>query len=128
MTTDKPIPRDIILYDKIKNEISNKYKHSAYRSGLIVKKYKNEYSKKYNRDDAYIGEKPKLSNLQRWFLEEWTTDRGDKGYTYKNDIYRPTKRINEDTPITFNELTKDQIIKAKKEKATTGRVKRFQSY
>ena len=74
MTTDKPIPRDIILYDKIKNEISNKYKHSAYRSGLIVKKYKNEYSKKYNRDDAYIGEKPKLSNLQRWFLEKWTTD------------------------------------------------------
>ena len=45
MTTDKPIPRDLILYDKIKNEISNKYKHSAYRSGLIVKKYKNEYSK-----------------------------------------------------------------------------------
>jgi hypothetical protein len=128
MTTDKPIPRDIILYDKIKNEISNKYKHSAYRSGLIVKKYKNEYSKKYNRDDAYIGEKPKLSNLSRWFLEEWTTDRGDKGYKYKNDIYRPTKRINKDTPITLSELTKDQIIKAKKEKATTGRVKRFQSY
>ena len=23
--------------------------------------------KKYHRDDAYIGEKPKLSNLQRYF-------------------------------------------------------------
>jgi hypothetical protein len=34
---DKPIPRDQILYNK-KNEISDKYKHSAYRSGLIVNK------------------------------------------------------------------------------------------
>jgi hypothetical protein len=60
--------------------MSEKYKHSEYRSGLIVKKYKNEYRKKYDRDDAYIGEKPELSNLQRWGLEEWTTDRGDTGY------------------------------------------------
>ena len=37
---NRPTPRDIILYDKIKKEISEKYKHSAYRSGLIVKKYK----------------------------------------------------------------------------------------
>jgi hypothetical protein len=35
---DKPVPRDQLLYNKIKNEISNKYKHSAYRSGMIVKK------------------------------------------------------------------------------------------
>jgi hypothetical protein len=67
---NRPTPRDIILYDKIKKDISDKYKHSAYRSGLIVKKYKEEYVKKYNRDDAYIGDKPKLSNLQRWFLED----------------------------------------------------------
>lgn len=122
---DKPIPRDQILYNKIKNEISDKYKHSAYRSGLIVKKYKNEYMKKYNRDDAYIGEKPKLSNLGRWFLEEWKNQRGETGYKYKNDVYRPTIRINKDTPITFNELTKNQIERAKKEKAAKGRVYRF---
>ena len=64
---NKAIPRDLILYNKIKKEISQNYKHSAYRSGMIVKKYKEEYIKKYNRDDAYIGEKPKLSNLQRRF-------------------------------------------------------------
>ena len=124
---NKPTPRDIILYNKIKKEISEKYKHSAYRSGLIVKKYKEEYVKKYNRDDAYIGDKPKLSNLQRWFLEDWKNQRGETGYKYKDDIYRPTIRINNDTPTTFNELSKDQIIKAKKEKATKGRVKRFNS-
>ncbi len=48
--------------------------------------------------------------------EEWENRRGETGYKYKNDIYRPTMRINKDTPITFNELTKDQIIKARKEK------------
>jgi hypothetical protein len=124
---NKPIPRDIILYNKIKKEISEKYKHSAYRSGLIVKKYKEEYVKKYNRDDAYIGDKPKLSNLQRWFMEDWKNQRGETGYKYKNDIYRPTIKINNNTPTTFNELTNDQIIKAKKEKATKGRVKKFNS-
>jgi hypothetical protein len=124
---NRPTRRDIILYDKIKKDISDKYKHSAYRSGLIVKKYKEEYVKKYNRDDAYIGDKPKLSNLQRWFLEDWKNQRGETGYKYKTDIYRPTIRINNDTPTTFDELTKDQIIKAKKEKATKGRVKKFNS-
>jgi len=122
---NKPEPKDLLLYNKVKKEISEKYKHSAYRSGLIVKKYKEEYFKKYKKDDAYIGEKPKLSNLQRWFLEEWRNQRGEIGYKYNNDIYRPTIRINKDTPITFNELMKNQIIKAQKEKATTGRVKRF---
>jgi hypothetical protein len=68
---NKPEPKDLLLYNKVKKEISEKYKHSAYRSGLIVKKYKEEYLKKYKKDDACIGVKPKLSNLQRWFLEEW---------------------------------------------------------
>ena len=122
---DKPRPRNQILYDKIKKEISEKYKHSAYRSGLIVKKYKSEYLKKYKKDDAYIGEKPKLSSLNRWFLEEWKNQRGETGYKYKNDIYRPTIRINKDTPITFNELSKNQIERAKKEKATKGRITKF---
>jgi hypothetical protein len=36
---------------------------------MIVKKYKEEYMKKHNRYDSYIGGKPKLSNLERWFLE-----------------------------------------------------------
>ena len=120
-----PEPRDQLLYDKIKNEISNKYKHSAYRSGMIVKRYKEEYMKKYNRADAYIGIKPKLSNLERWFLENWQNQRGEIGYKYKNDVYRPTIRINKDTPLTFKELSKEQIERAKKEKATKGRVYRF---
>ena len=47
------------------------------------------------------------------------------GYKEKGNIYRPTIRINEKTPTNFSELTLNQIIKAKQEKAKTGRVKRF---
>ena len=42
-----PQPKDKELYERIKNEITNKYKPSAYRSGMIVRKYKEEYYKKH---------------------------------------------------------------------------------
>ena len=50
---------------------------------------------------------------------------GGIGYKEKGNIYRPTIRINEKTPTNFSELTLNQIIKAKQEKAKTGSVKRF---
>ena len=37
-------------------------------------------------------------------------------------MYRPTVRVNKDTPTTFKELSKDQIEKARSEKARKGRV------
>jgi hypothetical protein len=119
-----PTPKDQILYEKIKQNIHSKYKPSAYRSGLLVQEYKREYLKKYKNDDAYIGNRQE-SNLKKWFDEEWKNQRGKVGYEKTGDIYRPTKKINEDTPITFNELSKQQIEKAKKEKAKFGRVKNF---
>ena len=119
-----PQPTDEKLYEKIKNELFKKYKPSAYRSGLLVQKYKEEYVKKHNNNNYYRGNKTN-SNLKRWFNEKWTNQRGEIGYKNKSDVYRPTIRINDKTPTTFNELTKNQIIKAKKEKEKTGRVKRF---
>ena len=119
-----PTPKDQILYEKIKQNIHSKYKPSAYRSGLLVQEYKREYLKKYKNDDAYIGNR-QASNLKRWFDAQWLNQRGEIGYNKKGDIYRPTIRIDEDTPITFNELSKQQIEKAKKEKAMFGRVKNF---
>ena len=119
-----PQPTDDKLYEKIKNELFKKYKPSAYRSGLLVQKYKEEFVKKHNNNNYYRGNKTN-SNLKRWFNEKWTNQRGEIGYKNKSDIYRPTIRINGKTPTTFNELTKNQIIKAKKEKEKTGRVKRF---
>ena len=119
-----PHTTDEKLYEKIKNELFKKYKPSAYRSGFLVQKYKEEFVKKHNNNNYYRGNKTN-SNLKRWFNEKWTNQRGEIGYKNKSDIYRPTIRINDKTPTTFNELTKNQIIKAKKEKEKTGRVKRF---
>ena len=118
-------PTDIKLYENIKNDVFKMYaKPSAYRSGLLVKKYKEEYVKKHNNKNYYKGSKQN-SNLKRWFDEKWMNQRGEVGYKKKGDIYRPTIKINEKTPTTFSELSKQQIERAKKEKATTGRVKNF---
>ena len=118
-------PTDKKLYEKIKNELFQKYINpSAYRSGLLVKKYKEEYIKKYKNNNYYNGNKEN-SNLKRWFNEKWMNQRGEVGYKKKGDIYRPTIRINEKTPTIFSELSKQQIEKAKKEKKEKGRVKKF---
>ena len=85
------------LYDKAKKIADEIYKKpSAYKSGYIVKKYK-ELGGRYGDDDG-----PK--NLERWFLEKWE-DVGNKNYP----VYRPTKRINDKTPLTLNEIDKNNL-------------------
>lgn len=119
-----PTPTDQILYDKIKQIITSKYKPSAYRSGLLVQQYKREYEKKHKNNNAYSGNR-ETSNLKRWMDEKWVNQRGEVGYKKKGDVYRPTIRINEKTPITFGELTRRQIKEAQKEKEKSGRVKKY---
>ena len=107
------------LYEQVKNEIYKKNPvHSAYRSALLVKTYK-------ERGGTYKGKENKSSGLNRWFNEKWTNQRGGTGYKNKSDVYRPTVKVNDKTPTTFNELTKKQIEKARQEKARTGKVKKF---
>ena len=122
-----PLPKDQNLYEKIKKEIYLKYpKHSAYRSGLLVKKYKEEYQKKHKNNVAYVGDASRASGgLNRWFEEVWLNQRGEVGYKKKGDVYRPTVRVSSKTPTTFQELTTSQIKKAMKEKKQKGRVKKF---
>lgn len=120
-----PEPKDKELYNAIKEDIISKYKPSAYRSTLLVKEYKKEFEKKYGNNNSYIGKKDKNKGLARWWSEEWKNQRGEIGYNKKGDIYRPTIRINKETPITWKELTPEQIEKASKEKERIGRVKRF---
>jgi len=121
-----PIPVDQILYDTIKKRVYKKIpKHSAYRSGLIVKEYKKKFQKKYGSKNPYLGKYTKKKGLKRWFDEKWVNQRGTIGYQYKHDIYRPSKRITKKTPITHGELSKKEIKRARKEKYTKGRVYRF---
>ena len=115
------VPTDKKLYEKVKAEIYKKYpKHSAYRSGLLVKEYKSQGGK-------YSGKENQSSGLNRWFREKWTNQRNEAGYKYKSDVYRPTRKITKDTPATFNELSKKEIDRARREKASKGRVKEFKN-
>tara|TARA_R110001606_G_scaffold350516_1_gene500645 strand:+ start:148 stop:570 length:423 start_codon:yes stop_codon:yes gene_type:complete len=107
------------LYERITARVKKRIpKHSAYRSGQIVKEYKDAGGK-------YGGKKDEKKGLSRWFKEKWTNQRGGSGYKKKGDIYRPTKRITKDTPATHKELTPAQKKKAMEEKKKTGRVKKF---
>ena len=112
-------PANKKLYEKVKAEIYKKYpKHSAYRSGLLVQEYKKQ-------GGTYKGKEKQSEGLNRWFKEQWKNQRGTTGYKYKSDVYRPTIKVSKDTPATYNELTKEQISKARRQKAKEGRVNRF---
>lgn len=94
-----PIPINKELYKKAQQLADKTYsKSSAYKSGFIVKTYK-AMGGKYKDDD-----KPK--DLKRWFQENWT-DIGGLEYP----VYRPTIKINKNTPLTVNEIDPKQAIK-----------------
>jgi hypothetical protein len=121
-----PQPRNMKLYNSIKKKIYKKHpNHSAYRSGLLVQAYKKEFKKKYGNKEPYNGKKTSKKGLKRWFKEEWLNQRGEIGYKYKGDVYRPSKRITKKTPKTFKELNKKQIHKARTKKRKYGRVDKF---
>ena len=121
-----PIPRDRKLYEQTKRSIYKSHpKHSAYRSGLLVKAYKKAYSRKHGSSSAYSGKKSQTSGLSRWFAEKWRNQRGGVGYQRRSDVYRPTRRVSPKTPKTFAQISKKQLKRAQREKSKTGRVRRF---
>ena len=91
----KSKPKDEKLYQLVKSKL---YKHnpihSAYRSGLLVKKYKAAFKLKYPKQtNAYFGKTSNKEGLSRWFKEDWKSDTGKYHYTSKSSVYRPTKRV-----------------------------------
>jgi hypothetical protein len=90
-------PKDKELYARVKKEADEKYsKPSAYKSGWLVKRYK-------ELGGTYKGTKKETKGLARWFKEDWR-DIGGKDYP----VYRPTKRITKDTPLTADEIDPEQ--------------------
>lgn len=120
-------PQDKALYNRVKTKLyKNMPLHSAYRSGILVQKYKKAYREKYGKNTSpYYGKKPKKVGLARWFREKWATQDGLPVYKHKNDIFRPKKRITNRTPLTHGELTKKEIKRARRTKRRVGRVNRF---
>jgi hypothetical protein len=93
-------PKNKVLYEKVKNMMDEIYeKPSAYKSGAIVKKYK-ELGGEYIEDN-----KPK--NLARWFKEDWQNIASKDAYP----VLRPTKIINNKTPLTVKEIPINELIK-----------------
>lgn len=89
-------PINLKLYEKAKAIVYKKYaKPSAYRSGAVIKLYK-EMGGTFKDDN-----KPKL--LKRWFEEEWK-DVNPHKTPNSYPVYRPTKRITKDTPLTVDEV------------------------
>jgi hypothetical protein len=85
-------PNDTVLYNKAKAIADKTYsKPSAYKSGFIVKTYK-------EMGGTYSGSKT-TKGLTRWYDEKWS-DIGNKAYP----VYRPTKRISKDTPLLASEI------------------------
>lgn len=97
------IPINKNLYEKAKEIVYPQYeKPSAYRSGAVIKKYK-ELGGKFKEDG--------VRKLKRWFQEEWK-DIGNKAYP----VYRPTKKISEETPLTPEEIDPENLKLQIKEK------------
>jgi len=115
-------PTDQVLYDKIKNEIYKQNPvHSAYRSGSMVKNIKRNLLKNMATKKTLYWKKPTKTGLKRWFNEDWRNQRGELGYKYKSDVYRPTKRITYKTPKTYKELGKKRINKSQNPKYRNGK-------
>jgi hypothetical protein len=103
-----PEPKDTLLYEKAKNIVYSQYeKPSAYRSGALVKKYKQLYTEKYGNNDAYEGKKT-LTGLTRWYKEDWKDINPYKTIS-SYPVYRPTKRITIETPKTANEISEKRL-------------------
>ncbi len=105
-------PLNANLWEKIKKELRDKYvdktkgkRWNAYLSGLLVQEYKRQ-------GGGFDESIPKNStSLRRWFNEEWK-DVGGKAYP----VYRPTKKITKDTPLTVAEINKKDLKKKIDEK------------
>ncbi len=89
---------DLPLYNKVKLLADDIYKKpSAFKSGFIIKTYKN-LGGKYADDNQ-----PK--NLKRWFLEKWQ-DIADLEYP----VFRPTVKISKTkTPLLVSEINKKNL-------------------
>jgi hypothetical protein len=94
-----PIVDNPVIYAEAKRIADAIYdKPSAYKSGYIVRLYK-DMGGTYTDD-----EKPK--GLTRWFKEKW---KDVAGLDYP--VFRPTRRVSPDTPLTPEEISPRNLKK-----------------
>ena len=126
-------PIDKSLYKYVKTLANKKFAAptSAYRSSWIVKKYK-------SLGGRYTSKKSN-SKLKQWYKEKWIDlkrpikNKNNHIVSYepcgrtntkskKYPLCRPSKRVSFSTPLTYHELSKKSIAKAKKDKKSQKRI------
>jgi hypothetical protein len=106
-----PIPADEGLYEEARDYIFSKYKkNSAFRSGAVVKHYKQMFAKKHPNKQPYIDDR-KPKNIKRWFAEKWIDVNPTIGKRKGYPVYRPTKKVNSHTPTLLSEIPHSELIK-----------------
>ena len=108
-------PVDKNLYEKVKKEVYRIYdRPSAYRSGFLVKRYKEEFKRKFgDQVEPYYDNKGKKNErpLARWFDERWMDVNPLKTET-SYPVYRPTRIIDPlKTPLTVQEVDKLDLLR-----------------
>jgi hypothetical protein len=114
------------LYAIVKAEADKRFlaHTSAYKSGWIVKTYKDRGGKYMpNESGSHPNNK---TGLRRWFAEEWVNLMAPKpntpcgrSHASNKGVYpvcRPKIRVNKSTPITVDELSKQRIKTAERKK------------
>lgn len=99
------------LYEDVKAKIMKSYKkNSAFASGAIVKEYKRQGGK-YRA----TGEPRKL---KRWFDEKWVNLNPVLGKKNPDDypLFRPTKKVTDETPTLAQDIPKARLIELYKQK------------
>jgi hypothetical protein len=94
-------PKDKKLYEKVKKQADEIYKKpSAYKSGYIIQEYK-------RRGGEFVDDnKPK--ELKAWFKAQWMDINPNKTKT-SYPVYRPTVRVNKQTPLLVSEIDKKNL-------------------
>jgi hypothetical protein len=96
-----PIPKDKALYNRVRAMADEVYKKpSAYKSGYIVKKYK-------ELGGEYIDDKQEKT-LKRWFNEKWMNIDPNKTKS-SYPVFRPTVKVSKKTPLTVKEINAKQL-------------------
>ena len=126
------MPAQKKLYAKVKREADAIYsKPSAYKSGYIVKRFK-ELGGTY--EDGEPRDRASPSGLARWFLEEWvdlnrSTSKGryapcgrrsSKGRS-RYPLCRPSVRVTAATPLLASELSRTERSSARRRKSKNPR-------
>ena len=123
----KSKPINIKLYDTLKKQVKTQVKKwpSAYASAQLVNKYK-------KRGGKYHCKISNFGKLDQWFREKWVDVCSNKicgrklGENRSYPYCRPSKRINNSTPRTKNQLSKTEILKrCNKKHKIKGKTLRF---